>query len=314
MDAIIVIRNIVVENANSIAGKTRGFPAISNFLGYMYALQRRLPEISKLDMADIRLSGCGVICHKPETQTYQVADHSEQVFSLSHTRLTRPGKFSTFVEDERMNMTVSLVIAVANLPELDYGFEITQLENEIKILAESKRLAGGRVVSISSVSVDKMQARDDKQDTQLKLCLNSLAPGFALVNRSDLLNEPSTILYEFDNSELETVDSQNNGFDKVNSRTYPGWIKPIPVGYKVISPLYPANEVVSLRENETSVCFVETIYSLGEWINPHRIRHFKDLFWSYTTESNDTHFLCRNSYQPESGNEDKVQAVSSPVR
>lgn len=304
MEAIIVIRNIVVENANAIAGQTWGFPAISNFLGYTHALQRRLPAISKLDIADLSLSGCGVICHQHEVQAYQAAGYSEHVFSLTRNPLTKEAKSPSFVEEGRMNMTVSLVIAIDEFPTLNEELDIPQLEQEIKQLAESQRLAGGTITSITSVKVKVVPDGTDEREKQATFWLRTLLPGFALVSRSDLLMEQSQLFSESESPELEAwLDASTLQIDaerKVKPKPYSGWIRPVPVGYKAISPLYPAGEVARSRDNETSVCFVEMLYSLGEWVSPHRIKRFEDLMWSHTTESNHTHYLCSNSYQPES--------------
>jgi len=304
MEAIIVIRNIVVENANAIAGQTWGFPAMSHFLGFMHALQRRLPTNSKLNMTDLKLNACGVICHQHEVQAYQASGYSEHVFSLTRNPLTKDARSPSFVEEGRMHMTVSLLISVETLPTLNEELEIPQLENEIKQQVESQRLAGGTITSITSVKVKAVPDGTDAQEKQANFWLRTLLPGFALVERSDLLTEQSKLFSDSDNPELEAwlessilhVDAEK----KVKPRPYSGWIKPIPVGYKAVSPLYPAGEVARSRDSVTPVCFVETIYSLGEWISPHRIKRFEDLMWSYTTESNPTHYVCNNSYQPES--------------
>ncbi len=301
MDAIIVIRNIKVENANAIAGQTWGFPAITNFLGYMHSLQRRLPAISKIDVADLKLSGCAVICHQHETLAYQSAGYSEHIFSLTRNPLTKEAKSPSFVEEGRMHMTVSLVIAVEELPTLNDEEDIPKLEKEIKQLAESQRLAGGTITSITSVKIKAVPDGTDEQEKQANFWLRTLLPGFALVSRADLLEEQAQLFSDSETPELDAwlnaatlqIDNERN----VTPKPYSGWIKPIPVGYKSISPLYPAGDVAHSRDFDTPVSFVETLYSLGEWISPHRIKRFEDLMWSYTTKSN--HYLCSNTYTPE---------------
>ena len=311
MDAIIVIRNIVVENANAIAGQTWGFPAISNFLGFTHALQRRLLRTTKLDIANLKLGACGIICHQHEPQAYQAAGYSEYVFSLTRNPLTKDAKSPSFVEEGRMNMTISLVIAVEELPALNDEVEIPQLEQEIKQLAESQRLAGGTITSITSVKVKEVSDGAEAQEKQATFWLRSLLPGFALVSRPDLLEEQSKLFSESENSELDAwLDASTLHIDadkKVKPKIYPGWIKPIPVGYKAISSLYLAGEVARSRDNETPVCFVETIYSLGEWVSLHRLKRFEDMMWSYTTDSTHTHYLCSNSYQPAPNQQSAIQ-------
>jgi len=303
MDAIIVIRNIAVENANAVSGKTRGFPAISHFLGYMYALQRCLTEKSRLDMSELRLSGCGVVYHEQGCQAENV---SEQTYSLAQPPMIKEGRAISSDED-RMDLTVSLVISVTRLPVLNDVFEIIQLEKEIKQLAES-RLAGGTVSSISSVSVVRVSKSMDVQERQVAACFRTLLPGFALVSRSDLQSEPSLLFSGTNYSELERglLESNFQGETIGEVSASDNRVRPIPVGYKVISPLYPTSEVDGSDEKETSVCYVETIYSLGEWVRPQRIKRFDEIMWSYSAESNHSQ-LCRNSYKSESVQEELAQ-------
>ena len=49
MSQYLVLSKINIQNANSIAGLTWGFPAITNFLGFTHALNRK---ISNLDYVE----------------------------------------------------------------------------------------------------------------------------------------------------------------------------------------------------------------------------------------------------------------------
>ena len=74
----------------------------------------------------------------------------------------------------------------------------------------------------------------------------------------------------------------------------PGFLVPIMVGYKAISQLYDNHEVANTRDNETDVCFVEAIHSIGEWQGVHRIRDEQALsqtLWDYHYEEN--WYLCK---------------------
>ena len=42
MSSLILLRRIKIENANTIAGLTYGFPAITHFMGFSHALSRKL--------------------------------------------------------------------------------------------------------------------------------------------------------------------------------------------------------------------------------------------------------------------------------
>lgn len=73
-----------------------------------------------------------------------------------------------------------------------------------------------------------------------------------------------------------------------------GFLVPIMTGYKAISPVYKNHEVANTRDNETDVCFVEAVHSIGEWQGVHRIKDetlLKQALWDYHYENN--WYLCR---------------------
>jgi CRISPR-associated protein Csy2 len=63
-----------------------------------------------------------------------------------------------------------------------------------------------------------------------------------------------------------------------------GFLVPIMVGYKAISEVYKNEEVANTRDDETDVCFVEAVHSIGEWQGVHRIKDEEKLqqsLWDY---------------------------------
>lgn len=95
---------------------------------------------------------------------------------------------------------------------------------------------------------------------------------------------------------LEEWESYLNPTSKTNAEweyvTKPesGFLVPIMSGYKAISPVYKNNEIENTRDHETDVCFAESIYSIGEWLSPHRVKDLDDTLWYYRYEEN--HYLC----------------------
>ena len=76
-----------------------------------------------------------------------------------------------------------------------------------------------------------------------------------------------------------------------------GYLVPIMNGYKAISQLYNNTEIDNVRDNQTDVCFVEAVHTLGEWRSTHRIKDYHDLqqaIWCYHYEPN--WYLCRQNY------------------
>lgn len=310
MDALLILRNIRVENANAIAGLTWGFPAISNFLGFVHAISRKLPA----DL-ELKLEGCGVICHNRQIQSYQPRGWGDHVFALTRNPLTREEKSPAFNEEGRMHMTVSLLIPVAGM--LDDRCESKDLKQLIEQLALSQRLAGGTIISIGAVEM--LEPPEDYEGLQLfeRKQLRKLLPGFALVQRSDLLaehtrqcikhnpdSEPLDAWLDFSAIKFQaerpdgTVDEQTQAEWRYVPKPGGGWLVPMATGYRGISDLYEPGHVARSRDSTTPYRFVESVYSVGEWLSPHRVTDLKQLIWSYHAEAETGWYLCRNSYKP----------------
>lgn len=309
-NAYIVFERISVQDANCIAGFTYGFPAITHFLGFAHALSRKLTISQKLS-----LQGCAVICHQYQIHAYQPKGYGDYVFSQSKNPPTTRAKAKEtppIIEEGKMNMTVSLVMAC---PDLNMGqtAEINALKQTIHNLAHQHRLAGGAITNIASVHI----LNQDEQKL-LKKLKRLLLPGFVLMDRSDLLANHYQNLTE-QKSDAELMDAWLD-FSALKYKAQPklkegeleptdkteaewlrmgkpakGWLVPITNGYKAISPVYPAGEVTNTRDSETPVCFVEAVHSIGEWLSLHRIQHVSDILWHYRYEQE--WYLCQQGEQ-----------------
>lgn len=322
MDALLILRNIRVENANAVAGLTWGFPAISNFLGFVHALSRKLPADCEL-----KLEGCGVICHNRQIQSYQPRGWGDHVFALTRNPLTREEKSPAFNEEGRMHMTVSLLIPIAGI--LDDRSEPSVLEPLIEQLALSQRLAGGTIIGIGAVEI--LEPPEDYEGLQLfeRKQLRKLLPGFALVQRSELLAEHAGHRLSQDSSaelldallDFSAIKFQAELPDGVVNEQTPaewryvskpggGWLVPMATGYRGISDLHEPGKVARSRDSTTPFRFVESVYSVGEWISPHRATGLKQLIWCYHAEPETGWYLCRNSYQ---GNTKAIITPPNPL-
>ncbi len=89
----------------------------------------------------------------------------------------------------------------------------------------------------------------------------------------------------------ETTDADWEYMRKPNT----GYLAPIMTGYKAISEVYSNNEVESTRDDETDVCFVESVHSVGEWLSVHRLQveDFDSCLWHYAYEDN--WYLCKQT-------------------
>ena len=75
-----------------------------------------------------------------------------------------------------------------------------------------------------------------------------------------------------------------------------GWIVPIPVGYGALSDLFPAGSVDSARDHDTDFRFVESLFSIGQWVGPHRLQSINQLLWYNDANPAAGRYRCRNDY------------------
>ncbi|MCX8957823.1 type I-F CRISPR-associated protein Csy2 [Erwinia psidii] len=291
MSSLILLRHLRVENANTVAGLTWGFPAITHFLGYTHALSRRLQQSHGLT-----LDKCAVICHQQQHHAH-ASGGRDAVFSLTRNPLTREAKTAAFNEEGRMHMTVSLLIecqgAIANGRE-----GAKALEAHLQTLCVRQRLAGGTVISMAEARVIGYP----HEQKSLRRVLYRLLPGFALLDRSACLSEHYQTLKQ-QNPQAEMIDAwldfavvkmsalAVDGDASTSTKTpaewryvakpQPGYLVPIQTGWQSVSPLFPAGEVEKSRDPATPFRFVEAIYGIGEWRSLHRITDLNTLLWCH---------------------------------
>lgn len=66
---------------------------------------------------------------------------------------------------------------------------------------------------------------------------------------------------------------------------------PITVGYKRIAPLYDLGKVKNERDINILFCFVEAIFSVGEWLSPSRVTSMDKILWHYHYD--DSYYVCK---------------------
>jgi len=250
-NAYIIFERISVQDANCIAGFAYGFPAITHFLGFGHALSRKLSASQS-----VTLQGCAVICHQHQIHAYQPKEYRDYVFAQSKNPPTTRAKAKEtppIIEEGKMNMTVSLVMACPDL-NLSRTAEINTLAQTIMNLAYQHRLAGGSIQNIAAVHILNL----DQQKLSKKL-KRLLLPGFVLMDRSDLLTNHyhalkqqqadaelldawldfSALKYQakpkLKENELEATDKTEAEWLRMD-KPAKGWLVPITNGYKAISP------------------------------------------------------------------------------
>lgn len=308
ISALILLPRLKVQNANAISGPlTWGFPSPTAFTGFVHALERKFTAELKEGFA-----GVGIVCHHFDPQVSQPPGRRTQVFRLTRNPVGKDGGTLALVEEGRAHMEVSLVIAVKDYKEKSKGDYFAE---DLHHAAQGMRLAGGSLLHQEGKRYQAQWwplAGDAEGDAAVfRKLRRRLLPGFALVQRADLLaghlaelrqTRPESnaldALLDLSRLNIEPVVSQSNDAETVKweVRRKPGWLVPLSIGYAGISPLYAPGEVENARDSTTPFRFVESLYSLGQWISPHRLDGLNQLLWTQTSDADNGIYRCINRY------------------
>ncbi|MFG5776242.1 type I-F CRISPR-associated protein Csy2 [Comamonas sp. J-3] len=326
--AILVLPHLRVQNANAISSPlTHGFPSITAFTGLMWALQRKLSQAK----IPLQLLSVGVVCHHHQEQ---VSQGYVRTFNLTRNPVDKDGSTAAIVEEGRMHLQASLIFSVAEkLPSgaasvLVQGAEerLADWAAQVGEIAAQMRVAGGSLLPSRPVPGKKVRPwmallpEDQDQRAQaFRQWRRHWLPGFALVGRDDLLvtrlehlrkkDGKASLLdawlhaARFNHEALPGADDKPVAEGKVLwgdplRHKGSGWTVPIPVGYAALSACHEAGSVANARDMATPLRFVESVYSLGEWISPHRLSDVQQLLWHTETDEAKGLYRCRNDYKP----------------
>lgn len=327
-DYLLVIPRLRIQNANAISSPlTHGFPSMTAFIGLMWALERKTHAAG----LDLCFNAVGVVAHHYEEQV----DDSGFVktFNLTRNPIDKDGSTAAIVEEGRIHLDISLVFAVQSEALSDEA-SAQRITAQVRDQICQMRVAGGTVIP-AMVSPRRQRpylvsqtgdaaARHEKFD-ELKL---KLLPGFALVERQDLLesryqsllreNADATRLdawlslarinwrwqeanatdaeVSMETEESDAASNAKSGWR--HDREGLGWVVPIPLGYGALSGLQPPGSVANVRDRDVPFRFVESLYGIGQWLSPHRLNNAEQLLWYSDVRSEDTAYRCCNDYRP----------------
>lgn len=326
---LLVLPRLRVQNANAISSPlTWGFPSITAFIGLMHALERKLRPSTGVEFWKV-----GVVCHHFEAQ---VTDGGyTRSFCLTRNPVDKDGNTAAIVEEGRIHLDITLVFEV-NLPGDRQGEAQRQMVAQQALHAVAgMRVAGGSVMPAlprpggRQPSAARRHMRpslalvDGNAEADIKTfrrASRQWLPGFALVSRDDLLQAHWAELRKAD-SNASVLDAWLS-LSRLTHRATPlrtlsegtgdtaeatewvserakgkGWVVPIPVGYRALSELHAAGSVANARDTTTPFCFVESVYSLGQWVSPHRLLHADHMLWSVSPpDESPGLYRCVNAY------------------
>ena len=323
LKALLVLPRLRIQNANAISSPlTWGFPAITAFTGLMAALERRLGP-----QAGITLYGVGVICHGFQPQV--TSGGYTRSFHLTRNPVLQDGGTAGIVEEGRVHLDITLVFDVELAFSQQGEAERAALAKDIGELISSMRVAGGSVMpalpgafrSPPRPSLVMLSGKPEASRDQFRRLSRRWLPGFALVSRDDLLQarllelqamqSGATLLDAWlDLSRLNHRATKVQMQDKTTGDTHeaiewnidsrPGWTVPMPVGFAPLTKLQPPGAVTGARDIRVPFQFVESVYSIGQWISPHRLGSIEQLIWRPMHDEATGLYRCINAFNPDS--------------
>ena len=312
-NAYIVLPRLQIQNLNTISSPmTWGAPSITAAMGFMQALQRKLPQ----EWTTL-LTNVGMVIHDFEPQ---VNGSYVRKFNLTRNPLGKDGKTPGITEEGRAHAIISLVFGAYIVGDSSDRELLQKRAWDIYQTAGSMRFAGGSIIHNAhnwhSPQLLLIGEDDSSKKYQDKL-KRSLLPGFALISRDDILLAHTAKL-QAENQQLTTLDAWLD-LSRLNKRSVvtqtelangevkeiiewkydrekgSGWLVPIPVGYSALSELYEAGEVQNARDPNVPFRFVESMYSIGEWRSPHRLTSLNELLWHSSAEHEAGIYRCINN-------------------
>ncbi|MBO1385869.1 type I-F CRISPR-associated protein Csy2 [Vibrio cholerae] len=284
---VLILPHLKIHNANALSSPfTIGFPAMTAWLGFVHALERKL---SQAGLSDLMLHSAAVVSHRCDVQTHK--GEGDFVHSIIGTAnpLDKDGSRSAFIEEARCHLDVSLVIEWSGNEEQVQQPEFTL---QLQAVIATMKVAGGDVLSFGKPSVKSVITQEDTAQV-----LRQLMPGYVLIERRDLMIDAmqqgddaidALLGYLTVDHHCEQLEDQSVVWH--SQRKTSGWIVPIATGFQGISPLGKAK---NQRDPSVPHRFAESVVTLGEFVMAYKIKHLDDILWQYHPDLENDLYLCQ---------------------
>ena len=140
----LLISHIQVHNANALSSAlTIGVPAVTAFLGFAHALERKISTTES-----IHFSKVGICIHKVKVQNYR--GENDYTYSLIGTSnpLDAKGERPAFIEEARCDLEISLLLESQKIfPE---GFDAV-----VKEIVQTMKFAGAISKMLKTLNIYK---------------------------------------------------------------------------------------------------------------------------------------------------------------
>lgn len=288
---VLLIPHLRVHNANALSSPfTIGLPAMTAWLGAVHALQRKL---NTQGFSELKCIATAVVSHQCDLQTYK--GPGDYVYSIIGTGnpLDKTGARSAFIEEPRCHLDVSLLVEYSGVEKEDEDIFTGKVAH---VLNSQMKLAGGDILSFAQPTLLRIEEGDEKD---LRMLTRKLMPGYAIVERRDLMQEAMAQGQDAMDALLDYLavhhsceqDTDGN-VSWSSTRKTSGWIVPVATGFQGITAIAEAK---NQRDPDTPHRFAESVVTLGEFKMPHRINSLNDILWRYTVEPENNLYLCEQA-------------------
>lgn len=290
---LLILPHLKIHNANALSSPyTIGFPAMTAWLGFSHALERKLHSIG---FKALTLSSTAVISHDFDLQTHKGSGDFVSSIVGTANPLDKDGSRSAFIEEARCHLDVSLVIELEGDEEAGI-YDQQDFSEQLQNIIAGMKVASGDLISMQMPQIKSVDSENDKETAQV---LRQLMPGYALVERRDLMTEAmeqgedalnAMLSYLTVNHTCEQLEDE--GIVWSSQRKTTGWIVPIATGFQGVSELGKAK---NQRDSDVPHRFAESIVTLGEFVMTHKIKHLDDMLWHYYPDLENNLYLCQQN-------------------
>lgn len=295
---LLVLPHLKIHNANALSSPfTVGFPAMTAWLGFVHALERKLNVIG---YPSLQLVAAGIASHHCDLQTYR--GQGDFVHSIIGTAnpLDKDGQRPAFIEEARCHLDVSLLVEYrGDKSDLDRVAQ-PEFKEQLCQLLRRMKVAGGDLLQFRQPKIKMLDSSNPDEGRRL---VRTLMPGFFLIERRELMKVSMEDGCDALDALLDYLtvhhrcerDEEGN----VSWRSYrksgsdgdrPGWIVPVATGFHGISPLGIAK---NQRDPDTPHRFAESLVTLGEFRMAHRIDSLDEVLWQYHIDIPNNLYLCQ---------------------
>lgn len=298
---VLLLPHIKVHNANALSSPfTIGFPAMTAWLGAVHALQRK---VNASGLQNVNFDRVAVVSHNINLQTkIGQGDFVQSIIVPKRPPSTKKeltdfnaGSAPSFIEEARCHLNVSLLIEYPRINRDDEELLRNQVAHHLNA---SMKIAGGDILSFQE---PKLYRIEEGNDTDLRKLTRRLMPGYAIIERRELMAEAMEqgrdaldALLDYLAIHHSCEKDEHGNVTWTSQRKTSGWIVPIATGFHGITE---PGRAKNQRDPDATHRFAESVVTLGEFHMPYRINSLDEILWSYHTDLEKNLYLCQQTNQ-----------------